>query len=557
MLSASSKPIVGHTVAQLALFASVSAIALAETSVTGQAATTYKWLTVANSSTLIPGGAGDKFSSFNQPSINDNCAVVFRARGKGPSTPVSGIFYDLPCTTGIPVRKKLLRGSVVPQPNNLNSTFNEFPAFPRIAVSSDFIATRGQSKPVWSYMLPDGTETRVGTSGVYAGYLTDPMITGASQLGAVPGFSHFDVPGFDGVKFDQFPGSPSPFYGKFIAFKGNFTETLPVTLASNGDAEPVTISRTGVYYRNVFDGGKRAVRRIADTTMNIPGTSTKFGSTAPPSASGDRVVFLGVDNEDKPTKGGIYTSIIPPDGQLGSLARIGGPVHGVPGATFTFLGEGLSLNAGHVAFWGAWGPESRVVRLHCPVDGNQALIDECKKQCPDVDEVGNYCERDVPVNQGIFYRRPSGATALIARAGDARAYHDFLFWVFSGRPPGVGPDDAEEPEPPRWRSSAFAAVTPNSYNGSVVFKAAKASGESGLYIKPRLGVPVEPLALVGSNAKAIDTMAPTGSVVTAVGVERDGFRTCHLAINASFLNTTTSESWAGIYVERNACPPAP
>jgi len=37
-----------------------------------------------------------------------------------------------------------------------------------------------------------------------------------------------------------------------------------------------------------------------------PGTDTVFGSTAPPSAAGQRVVFAGFDDEDNPTLGGIY-----------------------------------------------------------------------------------------------------------------------------------------------------------------------------------------------------------------------------------------------------------
>ena len=50
--------------------------------------------------------------------------------------------------------------------------------------------------------------------------------------------------------------------------------------------------------------------------------------------------------------------------------------------------------------------------------------------------------------------------------------------------------------------------------------------------------------------------SPTGEtgVMAALGMERDGFRGCKLALNASMLNATTSKSWAGVYVVKSgAC----
>lgn len=154
----------------------------------------YDWVTVANSGTVIPGAGSKLFSSFNQPSINNNCTVVFRARGKGPETPPRGIYFGYPCTlSAFVVRKKVAVGDQVPAPNNLAATFNEFPSFARIAPENAFIATRGQHKPVWRYTPPGGTETRVGTAGVYAGFLGQPLVTGAAQLGVVPSFSYYQV----------------------------------------------------------------------------------------------------------------------------------------------------------------------------------------------------------------------------------------------------------------------------------------------------------------------------------------------------------------------------
>jgi hypothetical protein len=379
------------------------------------------------------------------------------------------------------------------------------------------------------------TETRIGTAGVYAGLLslgTDQqvtLLTGASQLGVVPTFPYFAVPGFRGVKFDQFPGAPVPFRSRLVAFKGNFTDGMS--------------TRTGVYYRNAFT--TRRVRKVADTTNLIPGTAVNFGSTAPPSAVGDTIVFYGSDNEDAPTAGGIYRYNVVTRAPLETLVSIGGSVPG--GSAFTQFGEGLSYDGNNLGFWGAWGAATRTVRLHCPTDGQSAVLAECIKQCPDIDAIGNYCEREVPTNQGIFVRLADGTVRPIARTG--LRYRDFLFWVFSGAPPRPGSDA----EPPRWRASAFVAISPVGNNVATVFKAEKVNGRVGLFIRKRIKAPFKLVMLVGSPADRIDPAAPAGALVSAVGVERDGFRNCTLAVTASFLNETTAESWAGVYLKMNAC----
>ncbi|MCB0031934.1 MAG: hypothetical protein KDE28_28685, partial [Anaerolineales bacterium] len=456
------------------LLKTIAATAVTSTILGSSAALAFDWTTVANSDTDIPAGGGVKFSSFGQPSINNNCVVIFRGRATGPSQPVRGLYVDNPCrktAPGVPpMIKRAAVGDLVPQPNNLDGTFNEFPAFPRIDPYKNFVASRGQSTPVWKYVLPDGSETRVGTTGVYAGpTVGGPLITGASQLGALPDFSYYQVPGFPGVKFDQFPGAPVPFDGTRVAFKGNFTDG--------------TTSRTGVYYRHLYSaGGEVPVRKIADTKTRIPDTSLFFGSTAPPSAAKLSIVFTGLDNEEAPTAGGIYRSTVPPDRILEPLATIGGAVPNAPLKKFTVIGEGLSYDGDNLGYWGGFTGPMRSVTLHCPTDGNKDVIAECQRQCPDVDDIGNFCVREVPVNQGIFVRKPSGEQFMVARAGVGQEFQDFLFWVFSGRPPTEeGDGDAELP---RWRSSAFVAVSPRGAgNVATAFKASKESGESGIYLK--------------------------------------------------------------------------
>ena len=38
---------------------------------------------------------------------------------------------------------------------------------------------------------------------------------------------------------------------------------------------------------------------------------------------------------------------------------------------FNRLGEGVSFDGRFVAFWGAWGAETKTLVLQCPTEGNQ------------------------------------------------------------------------------------------------------------------------------------------------------------------------------------------
>lgn len=496
------------------------------------------WKTVANSATTIPGSGGKLFSSFGQPSLNNKCAIAFRGRSSDGGEAARGVYAGSGCKIGT-LQVGAAQGNTVPAPNNLAATFNEFPAFPRLDLRSNLLVTRGQSKPVWEYTLPDGSDTRVGTSGVYVGPPGESLRTGASLLGAVPGFEYFAVPGHLGVRFDQFPGAPDVFDGNKVTFKGNFTD---------GD-----VSKTGVYVRNIYlSGGMSEGIRIADSDTLIPGTSTKFGSTAPPSAADHTVVFAGFDNEETPTLGGIYQASAP-SYALTAIATIGQSSPDNPSLAFTKYGEAISYDGRNIGFWAALGNSTRTVRLHCPTDGNQAIIAACIEQCPATDSDGNYCEKEVPVEQGFYVSRPNGSLSVIARAGDGKPFKDFLFWTFSGRPPGVGDADAEETEPPRWRSSAFASVSRNENSVATAFKAVRADDAVGIFVKPALFKAVIPVIVVGNDAAAVDAAAPAGAKISAIGLERDGLRRCVLAVNASFLNPDTSASWAGVYTWRKVC----
>lgn len=511
-----SRAVAYFLAADALLFASVSSASLAQAA---------DWKTIANSATAMPGSGGKLFSSFGQPSLNNKCAIVFRGRSSGGGEPARGVYAGNGCKSNVGLLAAAAQGSTVPPPNNLASQFNEFPAFPRLDLRDNLVVTRGQSRPVWEYTLPDGSDTRLGTSGVYAGLIGGSLTTGASLLGTVPGFEYYAVPDHPGVRFDQFPGSPAAFGGDTIAFKGNFTE---------GDT-----SKTGVFVRNIYkSGGTSAGRRIADSDITIPGTSTKFGSTAPPSAANHTVVFAGFDNEASPTLGGIYKATAP-GYSLQTVAAIGQTPPEGGTLPFTRYGEALSYDGYNIGFWAALGQEVRTVRLHCPADGNAAIIAACVEQCP--------------TTQGLYISRPNGKLKLVARAGTGQQFKDFVFWTFSGRPPGVGDSDSEDFEPPRWRSTAFFAISRNRTNVASAFKATTSDDKVGIFAKSSLRRNVVPVLLVGDSSANVDASAPSGSVVSAVGLERDGLRNCVLAVNASFLNESTSESWAGVYTRRDVC----
>ncbi|MFO0032970.1 MAG: hypothetical protein ACK54Z_12005, partial [Cyanobacteriota bacterium] len=94
---------------------------------------------IVNNGDLIP-GTSKVFNAYNQPSINNEGLVVFRARGRGgDGQPPTGIFTRQIETSSTPqglILPITQRGSAVPLPNNNSATFIEFPSFPRMEASS-------------------------------------------------------------------------------------------------------------------------------------------------------------------------------------------------------------------------------------------------------------------------------------------------------------------------------------------------------------------------------------------------------------------------------------
>jgi len=525
--------------------------------------------------------------------VNSKQMVVIRARsrgGQGLGEPAHGVFTRDMAVAG-PVVKVLDRDTLVPQPNNRDTEFVEPPSFPRIDIGSDTVASRGNHPPVWKVLDPVTGETleQLGTTGVYTNPFGD-LITGASKLGGVPEFSFFEVPEAPGTPFDVFPGAPAVTGGATVVFKGDRDEQHRrhggkpgATIVFKGNYTLNLVGKTGVYYRDLVNkpiyssesvlapaGGTKPVVLIANSTDTlIPGTSTVFGSTAPPSAANRQAVFAGFDNEENPTLGGIY--LAPLDGRtkprLKTLARIGARVPDEPKQnTFNRLGEGVSFDGRFVAFWGAWGSQTTTLNLQCPTEGNADRIIFCNQQHP------NGFAVQVPVHQGIFvHDTKTKRTRAIAKS--PANFSDFVYWNFSGRVPGVGEGD-DDGELARWRSASFVAVS-GLVDGKLTdatfhtaFKARTGSVANGGYVDPVDGIylrkghgksAIVAVVETGMSGTLLDPEAvydddenpATPAVtlpVTEMGIERDGFRGNALVINASM--GTEEAGWAGIYLTK-------
>ncbi|MEJ2525905.1 MAG: malonic semialdehyde reductase, partial [Desulfuromonadales bacterium] len=288
----------------------------------------------------------------------------------------------------------------------------------------------------------------------------------------------------------------------------------------------------------------------------------------------------GFDNEGAPTLGGLYLAPLEHEPDLTTLVSIGERVPGeAPSATFNGLGEGGAFDGRLVGFWGAWGEETRTVRLYCPTEGNRDRIAYCNQQlvCTDTgvteadpnsicEDNRCYQEKQVPAHQGIFvHDTRTGRTWVIAKADED--FDDFLFWNYSGRTPCTGKGHGEEGveedgEFVRWRSSAFLAVAGPGRAGAayrVVFKARTGEFDNGVYTDPVDGIylrrgpgrlPIETVLDTTMAGQSLDPQAPADSVINELGLEREGLRGRWLTVNAKIGVEGSSEEdgIAGIYL---------
>ena len=180
-------------------------------------------------------------------------------------------------------------------------------------------------------------------------------------------------------------------------------------------------------------------------------------------------------------------------------------------------------------------------------EGKKARQLYCIAQSPD--ESGLYWQT-VPVHQGVFvHDLKIGKTYLAARTGEA--FLDLVYWGFTGQVEGS--PEGDDGEPARWRSSSYVAVSGERDAFAVAFKATTPEDVHGIYLAtgPRgatdaFSVMVE-TGMPGETLDAQD--APEGSLVTEVGIERDGFRGRWLVVNAKMLVPDEGEEsgMAGIY----------
>ena len=87
----------------------------------------------------------------------------------------------------------------------------------------------------------------------------------------------------------------------------------------------------------------------------------------------------------------------------------------------------------------------------------------------------------------------------------------------------------------------------------MAFKASPTDGGSGVYLAqgpaaPGASDPIVTVVDTVTSGQSVDPQAPDGSLVSTVGLERDGFRGRYLALSVSMLNATTTESMAGVYL---------
>jgi hypothetical protein len=165
----------------------------------------------------------------------------------------------------------------------------------------------------------------------------------------------------------------------------------------------------------------------------------------------------------------------------------------------------------------------------------------------------------------------------MARSGDGGEFDDFVYWNYSGAPPGAGEGHGDA-EPPRFRSSAFLAVSRRAgATYRVAFLARNAGHDpdthvyvdtvDGIYLAEGLGAAppiVVTLVQTGMEGTILDPQAtwdddedPTTDDVplpiASVALERDAFRGKWLAITASM--GVEEAGWAGIYLAELGAPP--
>ncbi len=222
--------------------------------------------------------------------------------------------------------------------------------------------------------------------------------------------------------------------------------------------------------------------------------------------------------------------------------------------------------------------DTRTVRLYCREEGNKIRKDFCNNAgdfAPDLGDENSNCEegppcyqeKEVPVNQGIFVYDTVGKGKLwmVARAGIDGDFDDFVYWNYSGAPPGAEAramvNRRAGAPPPLWQYPSG----PVPRSGLHFWPSAGTSILAQTSMMTRLTVftwskywvqsrpTLTPLFQTGMEGTILDPQALDADTnqplpITSLGLERDSFRGRWLAINASMGNEESG--WAGIYVTK-------
>jgi hypothetical protein len=228
----------------------------------------------------------------------------------------------------------------------------------------------------------------------------------------------------------------------------------------------------------------------------------------------------------------------------------------------------VSFDGRFVGFWGSWDTDSVTKTLQCPTEGNQCRIAYCRASADGTTV-------NVPRNQGIFVLdtlAKKNGLRLVARTGaESSPFADFVYWNYSGAPPvewceekgiptgGEGEGDSDDGEPPRWRSTSFVSASGLGVGLPVrtVFKATTLTGTTGIYFAGNPGrSAITTLLDTSMPGRALDPEAPEASIISELGLEREGLRGNWLAVSAKMSATGTvaadeeDEDMAGVYLTR-------
>lgn len=505
------------------------------------------WQTIANGSTAMPGTKTTTlFNLFGPVSINAAGLAAFNGQSavttsdSEETTSTKGL-YTVDLATGT-VSRIADTSTLVPDPNTITygltlAKFGGFPSFARIDQNSSVVGFVGTHPPVLQ-LLNDG---RVGSSGLYANPST-VLDTGVGLFTQDP-YTYFQIPDLPATAFGAFPNAPAIVGGNTIVFKGDYLSGTTVA--------------TGVYYRDlVADSGESPVTLLASVnSTQIPEKTLKFGYFGAPSAVGTTAVFVGYDQKDAPTAGGIYSASISSAPALNPLVTIGTLVPGETETdTFTRFGEALSFDGRYVGFWGAWGTDISKIHVTCS-EQDAAVQAYCLTVFPD-----GY-DAQVPVHQGMFvYDITSSTLTTVAKAGTD--FTDFTYWPFVGTLPeegaptdvgssGGGGDETEVEvplEPPAFVLSTSIVVAGQSSTAYQVAFKAKTGSVDGIYITsgPETALILTALdtTMIGTT---VDGASNATSTIKKLDLEREGLRGTRLAIGASMHDSATSTDAAGLY----------